>query len=539
MHSHRFTTIVLISLSAALCAAGQSSRPEALPRTADGKPDLQGIWQATSSAAADLQDHVASFNMLAGRSVVAGGAIPYQGWAAQQRAENFQNRQTADPLSKCYMPGVPRAMYLDFPFQIFQTPSAVAMAFEWELDYRLIHMDGTPHPSDGSDFWMGDSRGHWDGDTLVVDVSDINDKTWFDMAGDFHSGELHVVERYRMTDRDTIEYQATMEDPKVFTKPWTINIALHRRMDRDRLFEYSCESELEEVTGAFTREDRTWYPGSTAAPPVELAPSTRVPPPPAEHVANIRRTPDGKPDLQGFYESKARGANQGLEARARGGRGGGGRGGPGGSGAPAGARAGAPANTIVDPPDGKLPMQPWAVEERVSRNLAERGYDDPTAHCFPAGFPRSMYVPEGMEQVQTRDYLLFLYERTSWRIVPLDGRPHLPDNLRLWQGDSVGHWDGDTLIIDTANFNGKTWLDEGGEIVSYAEHVVERFTPVDADTLSYEATITDPVVYTRPWTIAFPVKLEKFELREAACHEEDHDLPHLKALKDAAAAKKK
>ena len=285
---------------------------QTLPRTADGKPDLEGIWQASSTAAADLQDHVASLNMLAGRSVVDGGEIPYQPWAAKQKAENFQNRRTADPLSKCYMPGVPRVMYLDFPFQIFQTPKAIAMAFEWELDYRLIYTDGTPHPTD-ADFWMGDSRGHWEGDTLVVDVANINDKTWFDMAGDFHSDALHVVERYRMTDHDTIQYEATIEDSKVFTKPWTINIALHRRTDRDRLFEYSCESEVEEANGAFTREERTWYPGSPTAPPVTMATVFARTPGAGGTVPNIRRTPDGKPDLQGFYESKAGGANQGLE----------------------------------------------------------------------------------------------------------------------------------------------------------------------------------------------------------------------------------
>jgi hypothetical protein len=515
MNTHHLVTITAIVLSAALVAAPQGTaapREESLPRTADGKPDLQGIWQASSTAAADLQDHAASLNMLAGRSVVAGGAIPYQPWAAQKRADNFQNRQTADPLSKCYIPGVPRVMYLDFPFQIFQTSKIITMAFEWELDYRLIYTDGTPHPTD-ADFWMGDSRGHWEGDTLVVDVSNINDKTWFDMAGDFHSDALHVVERYNMTDRDTIQYQATIEDSKVFTKPWTINIALRRRVDRARLFEYSCESELEEVNGAFTREERTWYPGSALAPPVKMAAASRMPVTPPRTVPNLPRTPDGKPDLQGFYESKTRGANQGLERHSP--------------------------NLITDPPDGNLPMQPWAVEERTSRRLTERGYDDPTAHCFPAGVPRSMWVPQGVELVQTPDYIVFLFERVAWRIIPLDGRAHLPDTIRLWQGDSVGHWEGDTLVVDTANLNGKTWLDEAGEIVSYAEHVVERFTPVDPDTLSYEATVTDPVVYTRPWTIAFPMKREKFELLEAACHEEDHDLPHLKALKEAAAAKKK
>ncbi len=514
MHLHRLAIITAVAMSAALMAAPQGStpspNPQTLPRTADGKPDLQGIWQASSSAAADLQDHAASLNMLAGRSVVAGGQIPYQPWAAKQKAENFQNRQTADPLSKCYIAGVPRIMYLDFPFQIFQSPKAIAMTFEWELEYRLIHTDGAPHPTD-IDFWMGDSRGHWEGDTLVVDVRNNNDKTWFDMAGDFHSDALHVVERYNMTGRDTIQYEATLEDSKVFTKPWTIHIALHRRTDRDRLFEYVCQAEGEEVSGAFTREDRTWYPGNGTPPPAMTA-APQAPATHAEPVANLRRTPDGKPDLGGFYESKTRGANQGLERRG---------------------------SVLIDPPGAKLPMQPWAVEEKASRRLTERGYDDPTAHCFPAGVPRSMYVPQGLQIVQTPEYVVFLYERVAWRIVPLDGRAHLPDTIRLWQGDSVGHWEGDTLVIDTTNLNGKTWLNEGGEIISYAAHVVERFTPTGPDTLTYQATVTDPVVYTRPWTISFPVEREKFELLEAACHEEDRDLPHLKALKDAAAAKKK
>jgi hypothetical protein len=330
-----------------------------------------------------------------------------------------------------------------------------------------------------------------------------------------------------MRDIDTIEYEATIEDSKVFTKPWNIKIALQRRTDRDRLFEYACEAEAQEAHGEFTREERTWYPGSEKAPPVTMAAASRPSAVPSDAVAKFPRTRDGKPDLNGFYESSSRGANQGLERRARGG----GRGAPGGS---------APSqDLIVDPPDGKLPMQSWAIEERISRNLPERGYDDPTAHCFPPGVPRAMYVPEGIQIVQTPDYVVLLFERVSWRIVPLDGRAHLPDTMRLWQGDSVGHWEGDTLVVDTANFNGKTWLDEGGEIVSHAEHVVERFTPAGPAMVRYEATITDPVVYTRPWTIAFPMRHEQFELREAACLEEEHDLPHLKALKDAAAAKKK
>lgn len=497
----------------------ETSPLKSIPRTADGKPNLEGIWQAQSSAAADLQDHVASLNMLAGRSVVDGGTIPYQPWAAKKREENFNNRLKEDPLGKCYIPGVPRVMYLDFPFQIFQTPRAIGIAFEWELDYRLIHTNGSKHPED-IDMWMGDSRGRWEGDTLVVDVANINDKTWFDMAGDFHSDALHVVERYTMTDHDTIQYEATMEDSKVFTKPWTIRLAFHRRLDRDRLFEYSCQSEVEESNGDFTREDRTWYPGNGTKPAVFAKTEPYVSPNPPKPVPNFGRTPDGKPDFQGFYESNTGAANQGLERRERTGL------------TPAGR------GVVVDPPDGILPMQPWAVEERVSRNLPERGYDDPTAHCFPAGVPRAMYVPAGIQMIQTRDYLFVMHERMSWRIIRIGNVQHLPDSMRLWQGDSIGHWEGDTLVVETTNLNGKTWLNEGGEIVSHAERVIEKFTPSGPDTLAYEATVFDPVVYTRPWTIAFPIVRKNFDIGEAACHEEDHDLPHLKMLKEAAAKKK-
>ncbi|HEY1242259.1 MAG TPA: hypothetical protein VGF16_16965 [Bryobacteraceae bacterium] len=520
MHSYQLATFAAIVLTNLLSAA--PARPAAptqpLPRTADRKPNLEGIWQASGTAAADLQDHGASWNMLAGQSVVFGGAIPYQPWAAAKKVENFQNRQKADPLNQCYIPGVPRVMYLDYPFQIFQTPQAIGIAFEWSLDYRLIYMDGSRHPMD-IDFWMGDSRGRWEGDTLVVDVSNNNDKTWFDMAGDFHSDALHMIERYRMTDPDTIQYEATIDDAKVFTKAWTLNVTLHRRTDRDRLFEYVCQAEKEETNGDFTREPRTWYPGDGAPVPALTAATRNEPAAPRNPPANIRRRSDGKPDLQGFYEPDAGGANYGVERHAGDSLTPGGRG------------------VIIDPADGKLPMRPWAVTELADRKTTERGYDDPTAHCFPPGVPRSMYVPTAFYVIQTADQILFMHERTAWRIVRVDGRPHLPDSIRLWQGDSVGHWEGDTLVVDTTNLNGKSWLNEVGEIVSYAEHVVERFTPLGPDRIGYEATITDPVVYTRPWTIALAFNREKFDLTEGACHEEDHDLPHLKALKEAAKKK--
>lgn len=152
MRKDHLATTVFLALTLTFASAPVSAQ-NGIPRTADGKPDFEGIWQAQSTAAADLQDHVAGYNMLAGRSVVNGGTIPYQPWAAAKKAANFENRTNADPLGQCYIPGVPRIMYLDFPFQIFQTTQAIAMTFEWSMDYRLIYMDGSPHSMESISGW--------------------------------------------------------------------------------------------------------------------------------------------------------------------------------------------------------------------------------------------------------------------------------------------------------------------------------------------------------------------------------------------------
>jgi len=369
---------------------------------------------------------------------------------------------------------------------------------------------------------MGDSRGHWEGDTLVVEVANHNDLTWFDMAGNFHSDALRLVERYTLLDADTIQYEVTIEDPKVFTRPWKIAMPLYRQKGMDRILEYQCQAEKEEANGDFERELRTWYPGP-AAPVAALA----FGPPAHEHrrstaPASVPRTADGKPDLNGLFEPDAGGANYGLDAHPAS---------PGGLTPPG-------RGIIVDPADGQLPHQPWARAEREARNTPERGYDDPTAHCFVAGVPRSMYVPVPYHIVQTPELIVTLHERTAWRLISLNRTRHLPDSMRLWQGDSLGHWDGDTLVVETTNVNGKTWGSEVGDVFSHAAHVVERFTPVDAKTVNYEATITDPIVYTRPFTIAMPLKRIPGELFEAACHEEDRDLPVLKRIRDQERAKR-
>ena len=152
--------------------------------------------------------------------------------------------------------------------------------------------------------------------------------------------------------------------------------------------------------------------------------------------------------------------------------------------------------------------------------------------------PRSVYVPTPFHIVQTRDFIATLHERISWRLFSLNRTRHLPDNIRLWNGDSLAHWDGDMLVVETTNLNGRTWGNEVGDVFSHAEHVVERFRPVSNDLIQYEATITDPIVYTRPFTIAMPLKRLKGELMEAACHEEEHDLPVLKRIRDQERAKK-
>jgi hypothetical protein len=253
-----------VGTSPPVLAQTRAAAPSGVPRTADGRPNLQGIWQVRNSAAVDLEDHPARHGGRAGQSVVEGGTIPYQPWALAKKRENAAAGTVADPLAKCYIPGVPRIMYMDFPYHIFQTRNHIAITFEWSQVFRLIYTDGSQHYQ-GIDFWMGDSRGRWEGDALVVDVRNHNDRTWFDAAGNFHSAAMHLVERFTMPDANTIRYQVTVEDAKVFTRPWTLAMPLHRHTDMDRVLEYQCNAEAEEANGAFERDPRTWYPGPAGA----------------------------------------------------------------------------------------------------------------------------------------------------------------------------------------------------------------------------------------------------------------------------------
>ena len=225
---------------------GQSSQPL---RTADGRPDLSGIWQVMNGAAWNIQDQNAEpgphsapwLGIPASRGVVEGNDVPYQPWARAKKEENYKNRLTADPEINCYLPGVPRITYMPFPFQIIQTPAYIGILYEYVHAVRHIYVDGSPHPDGPIEWWMGDSRGRWEGDTLVVSVKHFNAETWFDRAGNFHSEEMQLTERYSFVDRDTIRYQVTVTDPKVFTGPWNMSMLLYRRKeDNAQLLEHSC-----------------------------------------------------------------------------------------------------------------------------------------------------------------------------------------------------------------------------------------------------------------------------------------------------------
>jgi hypothetical protein len=240
----RLRSFALAALAALLVAAhphGQSgaARP-ALPRTPDGKPDLAGVWQAMNAASWNIQDHAGSEGVPAGQGIVEGDEIPYQPSALAKKQDNFKNRATEDPEAKCYLPGTPRIMYMPYPFQIVQTPTHIAMLFEYVHATRNIFMN-TPHWPGAFETFMGDSRGKWEGDTLVVDVADLTDGWWFDRAGNFASDMLHLVERYTMVSPDHIQYDVTVEDPKVFMRPWKMSMTLYRHKEPNaRVLEYEC-----------------------------------------------------------------------------------------------------------------------------------------------------------------------------------------------------------------------------------------------------------------------------------------------------------
>jgi hypothetical protein len=279
----RVRRLAALFLASALAAAAAAEPAYVAPRGPGGKPDLNGTWQALARANDDLEAHAARAAYAlregphgpvpakevlalgavgavpAGLGVVVGGPIPYQDWAKQRKAENQAQWLARDPEIKCYLPGIPRATYQPFPFQILHNEKALFFAYEYAGAVRNIHLtDPGPAPIDS---WMGQSVGKWEGDTLVIETTGQNDQTWLDRAGNFHSEALRVVERITPTSPHTLAYEATLEDAKVFTKPWTIRLTLYRRVGDDAVLQqFNCVEFVEELIYGHLRRkplDRT------------------------------------------------------------------------------------------------------------------------------------------------------------------------------------------------------------------------------------------------------------------------------------------
>ena len=217
-----------------------------------GHPDFNGIWQAVNTAHWSLEGHGASAitrfshdmgafaSIPPGQSVVVGGTIPYLPGALKQRDENRANWPKADPAASCYMPGIPRATYMPYPFQIVQGgDDDILFVYAFAKSNRVIHMKS--HEEAPLDYWMGWSNGHWEGNTLVIEVTANDDRTWLDRAGDYHSNAMKVTERYTLIDKDHIQYEATIDDPEVYARPWTIRMPLYRMVEpQAELLEFNC-----------------------------------------------------------------------------------------------------------------------------------------------------------------------------------------------------------------------------------------------------------------------------------------------------------
>lgn len=263
--------LMVRSVPAALMLAAtfgvQAAEDISFPRTADGNPDFNGIWQAIGSAHYDIEPHAADFPPLpvlgavgaipAGLGVVAGGEIPYTAEARAKQQANRADWLTLDPVAKCFMPGIPRATYMPFPFQIIQSPEHIVMAYEFASASRIVYMN-RPDFEAPIFTWMGHGRGRFEGNSLIIDVTDQVPDTWLDHAGNHHSDALRVTERYTHTGPNTLMYEVTLEDPNVYTGPWTMRMPLYRRLDENmQLLEFKCVEFAEELMYGHLRKGAT------------------------------------------------------------------------------------------------------------------------------------------------------------------------------------------------------------------------------------------------------------------------------------------
>ena len=264
----QFTQVGLsVLLGLGLAAAPVAGQSDDLPRNWGGGGDLNGVWQAIGTAHWDIQDHPAAAGhpdlgaigaIPPGQGVVVSNEIPYQPWALEQKQENFENRMTDDPEIRCFMPGVPRATYLPYPFQIIHGDKKIMMIYGFSDTTRTVHMDKEQPERPPIDSWMGRSHGRWEDDTLVIDVEGFNGASWFDRAGNFASNMLRVTERYTPITRDALMYEVTINDSSVFTRPWTIRMPLYRRLETNaRVLEFKCVEFTEDLIYGHLRKEPT------------------------------------------------------------------------------------------------------------------------------------------------------------------------------------------------------------------------------------------------------------------------------------------
>jgi hypothetical protein len=268
----RVVTATVLALLAAAPASAQVLNE--LPRASNGRPDLSGVWQTINTAHWNLEPHTSAYPVLLelgaqfavppGPGVVVGGEIPYLPEARAERDRRFENRLIDDPEGKCFMGGVPRSTYMPYPFQILQNERDVVIYYQFATAVRRIFVDGKDEAP--LDSWMGWSNGRWDGDTFVVDVSGLNGLTWLDRAGNYASGNARITERYTPLGPNHLQYEATIDDSTVFSRPWTIRMPLYRIVDQDfRVLEFKCEPYAEEKIYGHLRKPGTAPPAGASS----------------------------------------------------------------------------------------------------------------------------------------------------------------------------------------------------------------------------------------------------------------------------------
>jgi hypothetical protein len=429
--------------------APKKGPPGPLPRLSDGHPDITGIW-----------------NGFGGSGQPGPSMLP---WAAKIVEEHRARNGAEDYEARCLPGGPPRAAPYHTAF--FATPKLVVMLFEGNTHmYRQFFVDGSTHPANLKPAFYGDSRAHWDGDTLVVDTVSFFEKSWFDFPGTPHTKAMHLIETFHRIDYGNMEMDVTIDDPGVFTKPWNF----HRTTTLEPNFEmteYVCNENNQDplhlnaaysLEGGQRRKDGVLPPAAKKAPP---PPSGSAP-----------RADDGKVDLSGVW---------------------------------------VPTSTLL-PSDPSY--QPWAKQLYEERK-ANKGKDDPERFCLPNGAVRINPLPYKI--VQRKDAIALLWEGNthSYRRFFLDGRAHNLDiEPESWTGQSIGKWEGDTLVVDTVGFNDKTWLDATGKPHSNEMHLIERYKRPDLGHLDVELTIEDQKALTKPYTFNRTFTLApNLELQEYVC----------------------